>query len=94
MRDIFTHKITTLEHWNMLMQPTAFSMEELEYDQVVGKDTAVTPAYDPNCDNGNVSGGCTPVAVISAEKLRDYTEGRAETAVNERLTGRHDSMLQ
>ncbi|KAL7527898.1 hypothetical protein ACHAXR_005050 [Thalassiosira sp. AJA248-18] len=80
MRDMFTHKITTPEHWNMLMMPTKYTRAELDYDLVVGNDTVVTPSYDPHCDNGDVTGGCEPVAVISAEKLRDYSEGRAETA--------------
>ena len=80
MRDIFTHKITTPQHWNMLMMPTVYSRAELEYDRVVGNETVVTPSYDPHCANGEISGGCQPVAVISAEKLRDYTEGPAETA--------------
>ena len=34
----------------------------------------------PHCTNGHISGGCKPVAVLSAEKLRDYTHGPAETA--------------
>jgi len=80
MRDMFTHKITTPEHWNMLMVPTAWTVDELRYDLVVG-DAEVTPSYDPHCENGDVTDGCEPVAVISAEKLRDYTEGPAETAV-------------
>jgi hypothetical protein len=79
MRDMFNHKTTTPEHWNMLMMPTVYTKEELDYDLVVGADTVVTPSYDPHCANGDVSGGCEPVAVISAEKLRDYTEGPAET---------------
>jgi len=80
MRDIFTHKITTPEHRNMLMMPTVYTRAELNYDLVVGADTVVTPSYDPHCANGDVSDGCEPAAVISAEKLRDYTEGPAETA--------------
>ena len=68
MRDIFTHQLTTPEHWYMLMMPTVYSRAELEYDLVVG-DTVVTPSYDPHCTNGDISGGCEPVAVISAEKL-------------------------
>ena len=114
MRDIFTHKITTPEHWYMLMLPGAYTAPicnvadtndqmicvggELGYDTVVGADTVVTPSYDPHCTggplpaacdrwadhyhctNGPISGGCEPVAVISAEKLRDYDEGPAETA--------------
>ena len=64
----------------MLMEPTGYSHAELDYDYVVGADTVVTPSFDPHCANGEVSGGCKPVAVISTEKLRDYTEGPAETA--------------
>ena len=114
MRDIYTHKITTPEHWYMLMLPSAniapiFRVAntkdrmicvggELGYNLVVGADTVVTPSYDPhctggplpaacnlwnnhyNCTNGTISCGCEPVAGISAEKLRNYTKGPAETA--------------
>jgi len=79
LRDVFTHKITTLEHWNMITKPTVYTREESDYDLIVG-DTVVTPAYDPHCANGEVTQGCQPVAVLSAEKLRNYTEGPAETA--------------
>ena len=79
MRDIMTHKITTPEHFNMFLDPFRYTREEMEYDTVVGNAT-VTPSYDPHCTNGDVSGGCEPVAVISAEKLRDYTDGPPETA--------------
>lgn len=37
-------------------------------------------SYDPNCRDGKVTDGCEPVAVISAERLRDYTDGPPETA--------------
>ncbi|KAL7488015.1 hypothetical protein ACHAW6_013617 [Cyclotella cf. meneghiniana] len=79
MRDYFTHKITTPKHWRMLMMPTVYTRGELDYDFVVGPDTIVTPSYDPHCENGDISGGCQPVLVVSAEKLRDYTEGPSET---------------
>lgn len=80
MRDMFTHKITTPQHWNMLIVPTAWTRAELEYDLIVGADTVVLPSYDPHCVNVDISGGCEPVAVISAEKLRDDIEGKNETA--------------
>ncbi|KAL3793420.1 hypothetical protein HJC23_001868 [Cyclotella cryptica] len=79
MRDYITHKITTPEHWNMLMKATMYSRKELEYDVVVGPDTVVPPSYDPHCEDGDISGGCQPVLVVSAEKLRDYTNGPSET---------------
>jgi len=94
MRDMFTHKITTAEHWNMLMMPTVYTVAELDYDIVVGADTVVTPSYDPHCTYGDLA-NCEPVAVISAEKLRDYTEGPAETAAianvlhNDERTGQY-----
>jgi hypothetical protein len=78
MRDMFTHKLTTPEHWNMLMMPTKYTRAELDYDLVVGAETVVEPSYDPHCQ-GDVSGGCQPVAVISAEKLREHDVGAAET---------------
>ena len=80
MRDIFTHKITTVEHFNMLMLPYNYDREELDYNRVVGPDTVVEPSYDTHCANGDISGGCEPVAVISAEKLLDQSEGSNETA--------------
>ena len=36
--------------------------------------------YDPHCTNGHVSGGCEPVAILSADKLFDATTGPLETA--------------
>ena len=79
MRDMFTHKTTTKEHWDMLMMPTVYTRAELDYDLVVGADTVVDDAYDPNC--ATITEGCEPVAVISAENLRDYSRGPAETAL-------------
>lgn len=79
LRDIFTHKTTTKEHWDMLMMPTVYTRAELDYDLVVGADTVVDDAYDPNC--ATITEGCEPVAVISAENLRDYSRGPAETAL-------------
>ena len=76
MRDIYTHKITTQEHWNMLMIPTAYTKEEMDYDLIVG-DQVVTPSYDPHCIN-DVSGGCLPIEIISAERLVEPETGPAE----------------
>ena len=77
MRDIFSHKITTPEHWEMLMQPTGYSRDEVEYDLIVGKDTIVNASYDPHCVN-DVSNGCHPVQVISGERLVELDTGPAE----------------
>ena len=77
MRCMFTHKITTPEHWYMLMQPTRYTKEEMAYDLIVGNDTVVTPSYDPHCVN-DVSGGCHPIQIISAERLVETTTGPEE----------------
>ncbi|GFH53309.1 hypothetical protein CTEN210_09785 [Chaetoceros tenuissimus] len=78
LRDIFTHKIATQEHWNLLMMPTVYPKSSVTYEKICG-DQVVTPTmYDPHRIN-DVSGGCEPVAVISAEKLADYNEGPDET---------------
>ena len=76
MRDMFSHRITTEQHWNMLIQPTRYEKEEMTYELIVGN-TVVTPTYDPHCIN-DVSGGCEPVAIISGERLIDPDTGPAE----------------
>ena len=74
MRDIFTHKITTPEHWYMLMLPVIYTApncnvadtndrmicvgSELDYNTVVGADTDVTPSYDPHCTGGPLPAAC------------------------------------
>ena len=77
MRDIFSHRITTPEHWQRLLVASAFSPEALDYDLVVGPDTVVTPDYDPHCIN-DMPDGCEPVLVVSAEHLVDHNLGLAE----------------
>mmetsp|Transcript_17720 Transcript_17720/g.38284 ORF Transcript_17720/g.38284 Transcript_17720/m.38284 type:complete len:549 (+) Transcript_17720:92-1738(+) len=80
MRDIFTHKLTTKEHWDDLMLKPFYTRAELDYDLYVSNETDVTPSYDTHCANGDISDGCEPVAIISADKLLDYTDGPAETS--------------
>ena len=76
MRDIFTHQITTPEHWYMLMMPTVYSRDEVAYDIIVG-DKRVTPTYDHHCIN-DVCGGCEPIRIVSAERLVKPETGPAE----------------
>lgn len=77
MRDIYTHKLTTAEHWNMLMHPESYKKENTTYDLIVGENF-VPPTYDPHCLK-DISNGCIPVAIISAERLVDHTIGKTET---------------
>ena len=95
MRCIFTHKMTTPKHWYMLMQPTRYTKEEMDYDLIVGNQT-VTPSYDPHCLN-DVSGGCFPIEIISAEKLVEQdtgvAEGRKIAKVLEGRTGVEDWLI-
>jgi len=79
LRDIFTHRLTSLDHWNDLMLKPFYTREQLDYDHYVEPGTVVTPTYDPHCENGDITDGCEPVEVISADRLRDYTKGAAET---------------
>ena len=89
LRDIFTHKVTTPEHWNMLVQPTVYKKEEMTYDLIVGPDAVVAPSYDPHCDGpGDVTNGCEPVAIISGEKLREDDEGPSRREDSERAAER------
>ena len=74
---MFTHRITTPDHWYMLMQPTRYHKAEMTYDLIVGNNTVVTPSYDPHCVN-DVSGGCVPIEIISGERLVDSVTGPAE----------------
>ncbi len=49
----------------------------------------VTATYDPHCANNEIANGCEPVAIISAEKLRDLNAGKDETRrIAEVLTNR------
>eukprot|EP00957_Ditylum_brightwellii_P107475 8200578-Ditylum_brightwellii.AAC.1 len=59
------------------MVPTAYTLEQLRYDLVVGDDTVVEPSYDPNC--ALLSHGCEPVGIISAERLVELDRGPAVT---------------
>lgn len=92
LRDIFTHKITTQEHWNLLMMPTVYPKSSITYELIVG-DQVVTPTYDPHCVE-DVSGGCEPIAIISAEKLADYDEGPAETRKIAQVLMNNEKMAQ
>eukprot|EP00594_Rhizosolenia_setigera_P020044 CAMPEP_0178980672 /NCGR_PEP_ID=MMETSP0789-20121207/26630_1 /TAXON_ID=3005 /ORGANISM="Rhizosolenia setigera, Strain CCMP 1694" /LENGTH=180 /DNA_ID=CAMNT_0020671119 /DNA_START=501 /DNA_END=1040 /DNA_ORIENTATION=- len=83
MRDMFTGKITTPEHWNMLMKPTIYTVEELRYDRIVG-DQVVTPSYDPNCEDHEPYHDnrqhCIADLVISGDDLMDHQFGPGESA--------------
>ena len=64
---------------DLLVQPFK-TKEELAYENYVEPGTVITPSYDPHCVNMDITEGCQPVEVISADRLRNYTEGAAETA--------------
>ena len=74
---MFTHKITTPQHWYMQMQPHRYTKAEMAYHLIVGLDTIVTPSYDPHCQD-DVSLGCAPIEIISAERLVETDTGPAE----------------
>jgi len=76
LRDIETNRITTQEHWDMIVLPTAHTPESVSYETIIG-DATVTPTYDPHCLS-DVSGGCQPVQIISADRLCEQDTGPAE----------------
>ena len=81
---MFSHGITTPEHFQLIMDPVNSHRAELEeyYAAHVAPgvaDGSILPTYDTNCANGWITEGCEAKAVFSAEKLRDYTDGPAET---------------
>ena len=81
LRDIFTHQLITLDHWNNLMIRPFYTREEIAgLSDRWDPDTVVAPTYDPHCANGEISNGCEPVEVISADNLMDYNRGPAETS--------------
>jgi len=78
MRDMFTHEMTTPEHWRKLILPNHYTKEELRFKYHNVETTPVTPSYDPMC--ATITSGCYPVRIISGEKLvapdTGPTEGR------------------
>jgi len=93
MRDIFSHRLTTPKHWNLIVLSYSGRNPYHSYDLIVGTDTVV-PHYDPHCANGDISGGCEPVAVLSGEKLRDQAVGASETAAIANVLHKNDKMGQ
>ena len=58
LRDIFSHKRTTAEHWERLINKPFFTRGELAYENYVpGGEESVTPTYDTHCP-GDITGGC------------------------------------
>lgn len=80
LRDIFTHKKVTQDHWNELMIRPFYSREELAFDRFGDPNAVVSDTYDPHCAKGEISNGCAPVEVVSVDRLVDSYRGPAETA--------------
>jgi hypothetical protein len=68
-----------IRHTYRFYSPDHFHKKHRSYEAVVGNTTVVLPSYDQRCKT-KVSGGCAPVAVISAEHLLDPFLGPTETA--------------
>lgn len=78
-RDVFSHRLTTKEHWDDILLKPFYTRGELAYENYVSADTVVEPNYDPHCTNKDITDGCEPVTVISVDKLWDYLDGPDET---------------
>lgn len=110
MRDIFNHNKTVAAHWDMLMKPGAYSRDELEaaFDEMVtarlDKGEIISGEYDPHCamsGNGDVAtrsneitAGCHPIKIISAELLVQNDTGPAETRKIAELLSNHEGMKE
>jgi len=94
LRDIFTHKLTNHEHWNMLMQPTVYSRSEQEaaFDLLVGNQD-IGYHFDPGCEY-NVTGGCRPIKILSAELLVRNETGPAENRKIAKVLTNHEGMAE
>mmetsp|Transcript_2513 Transcript_2513/g.5578 ORF Transcript_2513/g.5578 Transcript_2513/m.5578 type:complete len:397 (+) Transcript_2513:640-1830(+) len=79
LRDVFTHELVSEDHWKAIMLRPFLSRERLSYDKW-SDGTIVEPTYDPHCVGNDIRNGCEPLEVISADRLMDFTRGRAETA--------------
>ena len=82
MRDYFDHKITTSAHFELLREPETYTYGELQWDVSncatdINETNPLPLSYDPHCAN-EVSGGCEPVMVMSAERLMDPATGYDE----------------
>lgn len=72
-RDVYTHNITTDEHWDMLLQN--MDKEDVEYGRIVGE-APTRMSYDSHCDL--ITDGCVPVTVVSADRLCEEDTGHLE----------------
>ena len=79
--NIFTHKLTTSDHWEDLVTKPFYPRNERAYENYITNEAAVEPSYDPHCANGDMSGGCEPIAIVPTNMLLDYTEGPPETKI-------------
>ena len=88
MRDLISHRGTTPDHWIKFMTPGNYTTYELSFEAHHADNDEITPSYDPNCVI-KVSGGCTPVNIISGERLLDPLTGPGETQkIGESLKGK------
>uniref|UniRef100_A0A7S3V5F0 Uncharacterized protein n=2 Tax=Chaetoceros debilis TaxID=122233 RepID=A0A7S3V5F0_9STRA len=79
LRDIYTHKLTSLAHWSMLIEPAKHNKTEQDtvFNGLLQNDNTIEESHDPRCAN-KVSGGCQPIQIISSDLLIDDETGPAE----------------
>jgi hypothetical protein len=74
LRDVFTNKLTTAEHFERLTQPMMYAQAELMAEQETLIDVA--PSVDGHCIHDMQS--CKPVAIASFERIMDPETGPSE----------------
>ncbi len=91
MRDIYSHNLTTPEHWTMSLNNFAVSRDEITASFV----HTDIKSYDPHCSDYNeVSNGCQPVKILSGELLVNHTTGPAENRKIAEVLMNHDGMAE
>ena len=75
-RDVFTNDLTTVDHFERLVQPVMYAQAELVAEQQMITEGEVQPQYDPHCIHDMQN--CKPVAIASFEKMIDPQLGPAE----------------
>jgi len=81
LRDVYTHELTTPEHFNRLLKPSQY--EEAELTSFQNGLVDVTATYDDHCGHDGNDGDiddCRPVTIVSYEHITGYVTGPEEVA--------------
>ena len=79
LRDIYSHNLTTVSHFETQIIPHAYKMQDiLAMQSAIPLD--IEPNYDYHCGIGKDMEDCKPVAIVSFEKLLNVDTGPTEAS--------------